>query len=162
MRRWLSAPALSAFLAVMWLVLAQSLAPAHLLLALLLGLWVPHATRRMRPLQPRLRRPGVMLRLFAVVLFDIVRSCIQVSTIILGRPARRERSGFMSLPLDLRDPHGLAVLSAIINSTPGTVWAESSADGQWLTIHVLDLDDEQRWIDTIKNRYEKPLMAIFE
>ncbi len=162
MRRWLPAPAMSAFLAIMWLVLVQSLAPGHLLLALLLGLWVPHATRRMRPLQPRLRRPGTMLRLFAVVLADIVRSCVLVSAIILGKPQRRQRSGFMSLPLDLRDPHGLAVLSAIINSTPGTVWAELSADRRWLMIHVLDLHDEQWWIDTIKNRYEKPLMAIFE
>jgi len=153
---------MSVFLAIMWLVLVQSLAPGHLLLALLLGLWVPHATRRMRPLQPRLHRPGTMLRLLVTVLGDIVRSCIQVSAIILGKPHRRERSGFMSLPLDLRDPHGLAVLSAIINSTPGTVWAELSADRRWLMIHVLDLHDEQWWIDTIKNRYEKPLMAIFE
>lgn len=162
MKRWLPAPALSAFLAVMWLLLAQSVAPGHLALALLLGLWVPVATRRMRPLQPRLRRPGVMLRLFAMVLVDIVRSCIAVSTIILGEPARRQRSGFMSIPLDLRDPHGLAVLSAIINSTPGTVWAEISADRQWLMIHVLDLHDEQWWRATIKDRYEKPLRAIFE
>jgi len=162
MRRFVPAPAMSAFLAILWLVLVQSLAPGHLLLALLLGLWVPYATRRIRPLQPRLRRPGAMLRLFAVVLVDVVRSCIHVSAIILGKPQRRQRSGFIGIPLDLRDPYGLAVLSTIIKSTPGTVWAEVSADRRWLMIHVLDLHDEQWWIDTIKGRYEKPLMAIFE
>lgn len=162
MRRFVPAPAMSAFLAILWLVLVQSLAPGHLVLALLIGLWVPYATRRMRPLQPRLRRPGVMLRLLAVVLVDVVRSCINVSAIILGKPQRRQRSGFISVPLDLRDPYGLAVLSTIINSTPGTVWAELSADRRALMIHVLDLHDEQWWIDTIKGRYERPLMAIFE
>lgn len=162
MKRWLPAPVMSVFLAVMWLLLVQSVAPGHLVLAVLLGFGVPLATRRMRPLQPKLRRPDVMLRLLAVVLVDVVRSCVAVSKIILGKPARRQRSGFMSIPLDLRDPHGLAVLSAIINSTPGTVWAEISADRQWLMIHVLDLHDEQWWRDTIKNRYEKPLRAIFE
>ena len=29
-------------------------------------------------------------------------------------------------------------------------------------IHVLDLIDERVWIDTIKNRYERPLLEIFE
>ena len=47
-------------------------------------------------------------------------------------------------------------------SKPGTCWSELSADGRLLMIHVLDLHDEQWWVDTIKTRYEKPLMAIFE
>ncbi|WP_211242685.1 Na+/H+ antiporter subunit E, partial [Halopseudomonas bauzanensis] len=36
----------------------------------------------------------------------------------------RLNSQFIRIPLDLRDPHGLAVLACIINSTPGTVWVE--------------------------------------
>jgi multicomponent K+:H+ antiporter subunit E len=31
-----------------------------------------------------------------------------------------------------------------------------------LTIHVLDLIDEREWIRTIKNRYERRLLEIFE
>jgi len=42
------------------------------------------------------------------------------------------------------------------------VWGELSADRSLLMIHVLDLHDEQWWIDTIKNRYERPLRSIFE
>jgi len=162
MKRWLPMPLLSAFLAIMWLLLAQSVEPGHVLLAVLLGLWVPLASARMRPLRPRVRRPLVIALLFAHVLIDIVRSCINVSLIILGPREWRQRSGFMSIPLDLRDPHGLAVLSAIINSTPGTVWAEISEDRLLLMIHVLDLHDEQWWTNTIKTRYETPLRAIFE
>lgn len=162
MKRLLPAPVLSAFLLVLWLLLNQNLAPAHLLLGAVLALAVPVLTARMRPLQPRIRRPWLIPGLFFVVLFDIVVSCARVVRIVLGRAERRQHSGFMDVPLDLRDPHGLAVLSAIINSTPGTVWAELSDDRRLLTIHVLDLRDEQAWIDTIKTRYEKPLMAIFE
>jgi multicomponent K+:H+ antiporter subunit E len=162
MKRWLPMPLLSAFLVVMWLLLMQSLEPGQVLLAVLLALWVPLASARMRPVRPRVRRPLVIASLFIHVLIDIVRSCINVSRIILGPRERRQRSGFMSIPLDLRDPHGLAVLSAIINSTPGTVWAEISEDRALLMIHVLDLHDEQWWVDTIKTRYETPLRAIFE
>jgi hypothetical protein len=31
-----------------------------------------------------------------------------------------------------------------------------------LLIHVLDLVDEQSWIDSIKQRYERPLLEIFQ
>ncbi|MBN9463367.1 MAG: Na+/H+ antiporter subunit E [Burkholderiales bacterium] len=162
MKRWLPAPVLSAFLLVMWLLLARSVSVGQVLLGALLALWIPWVSMRLRPLQPRIRRPATIVRLTATVLLDIVRSCIAVSLIVLGGAHRRRNSGFMSIPLDLRDAHGLAVLSAIINSTPGTVWAELSEDRRLLMIHVLDLRDEQAWIATIKSRYEKPLMAIFE
>ena len=31
-----------------------------------------------------------------------------------------------------------------------------------LMIHVLDLIDEREWVDTIKHRYERPLLEIFK
>lgn len=162
MRRLLPSPLLSLFLFGMWLMLNQSLAPGHLLLGAALALGVPALTAGTRPLRPRIRRPWLLLRLAAVVLVDVLASCVRVSAIILGGSERRQHSGFMDIPLDLHDPHGLAVLAAIVNSTPGTVWAELSEDRRLLTLHVLDLRDEQAWINTIKTRYEKPLMAIFQ
>ncbi len=162
MKRLVPTPMMSLFLFGLWLVLNQSIAPGTVVMAALIGVVVPLLTNGMRPLRARVRRPLVILRLFVFVLIEIVRSCINVTGVILGKSERREQSGFMSIPLDLRDPHGLAVLSAIINSTPGTVWSELSEDGKLLMIHVLDLHDEQWWVDMIKTRYEKPLMAIFE
>ena len=162
MRRLLPSPLLSLFLFGMWLMLNQSLAPGQLLLGAALALGVPALTAGTRPLRPRIRRPWLLLRLAAVVAADVLASSVRVATIILGGAERRQHSGFMDIPLDLHDPHGLAVLAAIVNSTPGTVWAELSEDRSLLTLHVLDLRDEQAWIDTIKTRYEKPLMAIFQ
>ena len=162
MRRLLPSPLLSLFLFGMWLMLNQSLAPAQLLLGAVLALGVPAMTAGTRPLRPRIRRPWLLVRLAAVVLVDVLASCVRVSAIILGGAERRQHSGFMDIPLELHDPHGLAVLAAIVNSTPGTVWAELSEDRSLLTLHVLDLRDEKAWSDTIKSRYEKPLMAIFQ
>ncbi|HEX9772068.1 MAG TPA: Na+/H+ antiporter subunit E, partial [Steroidobacteraceae bacterium] len=90
-------------------------------------------------------------------------SNIGVGRIILGLVRERQvRSGFLAIPLDLRDPHGLAVLAMILTSTPGTIWVDLSPDGGTLTLHILDLRDEAEWIRTIKHRYERPLMEIFE
>jgi multicomponent K+:H+ antiporter subunit E len=97
------------------------------------------------------------------VCVDIVRSNIAVARIVLGLHGKRAiHSGFLRVPLDLRDPHGLAALSTIVTSTPGTIWADLSVDGAILTLHVLDLRDERAAIETIKQRYESLLMEIFE
>jgi multicomponent K+:H+ antiporter subunit E len=62
----------------------------------------------------------------------------------------------------MRSPWGLAALAVIITSTPGTLWVNFDTAKGLLTIHVLDLIDENAWIATIKGRYERRLMEIFE
>jgi multicomponent K+:H+ antiporter subunit E len=97
------------------------------------------------------------------VFVDILRSNIAVGRIVLGLQGKREiRSGFLEIPLDIREPHALAALATIVTSTPGTIWVDLSRDGRTLTLHVLDLRDERVWIATIKQRYESLLMEIFE
>ncbi|HEX6994446.1 MAG TPA: Na+/H+ antiporter subunit E [Gammaproteobacteria bacterium] len=155
--------ALTVSLVAMWLLLNQTLAPVHIVLGTLLAIALAWASRRLRPLQPRLARLGLVPVLLARVLQDIVRSNIAVARIVLGLVGDREiRSGFVDIPLEMRDPHALAVLAGIVTSTPGTVWVDLAADGSRVTLHVLDLRDEQDWIDWIKLRYERLLMGIFE
>ena len=101
-------------------------------------------------------------RLIAGSLIEIVRSCYNVSLLILFAKRDQLNSQFITIPLDLRDPYGLAVLSCIVNSTPGTVWVEILPESQDLALHVFDLHNAQWWIDTIKTRYERPLIEIFE
>ena len=66
------------------------------------------------------------------------------------------------MPLQLRDPNALAVLATIVCITPGTVWAELSLDRSMLLLHVLEVDDAQAISAHVKQRYERPLMEIFE
>jgi multicomponent K+:H+ antiporter subunit E len=156
-------PALTLALVAMWLLLNQTLALGQIVLGAVLAVAITYAIAKLRPVQPRLRRPGLALPLLLIVLKDIVRSNVAVARIVLGLVRDREvRSGFVAIPLELRDPHGLAVLAAIVTATPGTVWIDLAADGSALTLHVLDLRGEQEVIDWIKIRYERPLMRIFE
>ncbi len=154
-------------LTAMWLLLNNTLAPAHLLLGGALALLMLYGFRAVRPaltpLPPRLRRPRAVLLLFGRLARDIPRSNLAVARIVLGLTGgRRISAGFVDVPLDMRDPRGLAALATIVTSTPGTVWVDLAADSSAVTLHVLDLHDRQYWIDIIKNRYERPLMEIFE
>jgi multicomponent K+:H+ antiporter subunit E len=154
---------LTGVLVVMWLLLNETLSIGSVLLGLLLAVALAWASGVLRPLQPTMRRAPLILLLLANVLRDIVRSNVGVARIVLGLAGKREiRSGFVKIPLDLTDPHGLAVLAGIVTATPGTVWVDHDVAESAVTLHVLDLKTEQEWIDWIKRRYERLLMGIFE
>ena len=147
---------------LLWLLLNDSVASSQIVIGIGLAIFFSLFIPRVRPLKARLKKPRKAIVLVWHVLCDITRSNIAVAAVILGSPERRKYPGFMQIPLDMRDPHGLAVLSMIITATPGTVWAEIAPDCSALTLHVLELQDEAVWVRTIKQRYEAPLMEIFE
>ena len=148
-------------LVAMWLVLNATQTPGAIVLGVIVAVAMVRAGATLRPDLPRLHRPGLAAELLLVVLVDIVRSNFAVARIVLSG-GRKVRSGMVRIPLELRDPHGLAVLAGIVTATPGTVWVDLSADGSTLTLHVLDLVDEAHSIELIKTRYERRLIGIFE
>lgn len=161
MTRLIPFPIVSASLLVLWLLLNQAISPGQILLGTAVALIGGWALAALEPPKARPRRLAAILRLAALVFADIVRSNIAVGGIILGLKRRKWSSGFVEIPLDLRDPYGLAVLACIITSTPGTVWVDFKAETGTLTIHVLDLVDKSEWVRTIRGRYERLLLEIF-
>jgi multicomponent K+:H+ antiporter subunit E len=163
LKRLLPFPVVSLALCALWLLVNQAVDPANLLFGAVLGIAVPLLTRRLQPLgYPRLRKPLVFVRLVGMASVEIVRSCLDVCRIILFRDHAKVNSQFIRVPLTMRDPHGLAMLSCLINMTPGTVWIEILPEHHELALHVFDLKDRDWWVETIKTRYEAPLMQIFE
>gem|GEM_PF-164060 len=115
-------PLLAIALAAMWLVLNQSVAPFHVVVGLALGASLSRVMLRLDPEPPVIRRPRLILELTGVVLYDILVSNLRMIAIIL-RFGPGPRSGFVNIPLQLRNRYGLAALATIITSTPGTFWA---------------------------------------
>lgn len=161
MRRIVPAPLLSAALFTVWLLLANTLDPAHLVLAPVVAVVVPWFTERLRPQRPRLKKPLLIVRLAMIVLWDIVRSNIEVARRILG-PESAITPSFVWVPLALSDPHAILSLAGIITMTPGTLSADLSPDRRHLLVHAFNVDDEAAMIAQIKARYEAPLKEIFE
>ncbi|RUY26568.1 Na+/H+ antiporter subunit E [Mesorhizobium sp. M7A.F.Ca.US.001.04.1.1] len=154
-------PLLTASLLAMWILL-NGLSIGQVFLGGVIALAASLAMAALQPAKPKIRRWDLIPQLVLVVLADIVRSNIAVAEIILQGGRHTRTSGFVMIPLELRDRTGLAVLACIITSTPGTAWVEYHAGSGRLRIHVLDLIDQQAWIDLIKQRYERRLMEIFE
>lgn len=160
MKRLVPYPILATFLFVMW-VLLTGFSPGHILLGAVIAVLVSRVLLTLEVEKPRVRFGKAMVKLAGIVMIDIVRSNIAVSRIVLFQP-RDRRSGFIQVPIELRNPYALATLAVIITATPGTLWVQHDARNKLILIHVLDLVDPRIWIDQIKNRYEKLLLEIFE
>jgi multicomponent K+:H+ antiporter subunit E len=159
--RILPYPLLTVSLVIFWMTI-NSFSPGHLLLGTGVALIASRSMASLRPAKPRIRNWHLLVKLIAIVLYDIIRSNFSVMTIILFKREKNRKSGFLTVPLEIRDPMGLAVLATILTSTPGSAWLEFNSSQGTLLIHVLDDVDETAWINLIKTRYEKLLMEIFE
>jgi multicomponent K+:H+ antiporter subunit E len=162
MKRLFPHPLLTIGLLSMWLLLNDSADAAHVLLGLAMGIAGGAVYARLEPSHGGLRKIAApAITLAGVVLLDVVRSNVAVLCIVLGARRRQRVSGFLAIPLELRDARGLAILAGIVTATPGTSWAHYEAASNVLTLHVLDLVDAEAAVREFKDSYERRLMEIF-
>ncbi|GAB1363056.1 Na+/H+ antiporter subunit E [Rhodobacter sp.] len=161
MRRLIPHPLLSLALVLVWLLL-NSFSPGHLLLGTVVALFAGWVFARIEPETPRIRAYLPLIRLAALVGLDIIRSNWAVAALTLtnGRHGAR-RSAFVEIPLTLRDPVGLSLLSMIVTATPGTAWLDYDAGTGVLLLHVFDMIEADDWPALIRDRYEARLLEAF-
>ena len=145
---------------VFGILLTDNISRGHILLALVLALLIPRVARWLEGEFAHIGALRPLPKLIAVMLYDIVRSNINVARLVLGREADIH-PGWVWVPLDLTNIHGITALASLITLTPGTVSAELSDDRRYILIHALHLDDPDALIEEIKTRYEAPLKEIF-
>jgi multicomponent K+:H+ antiporter subunit E len=151
---------LSVMLAASWLALA-GISPPHLALALVLGLAIPHLTAPLLGGLPGMRSIRTAVWLVARVAWDILVANVTVARLVLG-PVARLRPGFVLVPLAVTHPHAIAVFAGIVSIVPGSLSIALAPDARTLLLHVLHVEDEEQFVATIKERYERPLMEILE
>lgn len=158
--RWFGHPWLSVLLAASWLLLQHTLAPVHLISAVLTGLVVPRLLHDFLPAMAPMRLvPAV--RLMGVVLWDIVLSNFVVARLVLG-PVSRPKPAWVTVPLALSHRTAISLLASIITTTPGTVSCTVDEQRRIILVHALDCSDPAQMAADIKARYERPLLAIYE
>ena len=159
-KRWLPSLPLSLTVFCFWLLMNDEVSVGQVVLGLLLALTIPLFAARLDREFARIGRLRRIPRMLWILGWDIVLSNIEVARRVLG-PEREITPGFIWVPLDIGNIHGIAALTSIITLTPGTVSSALSDDRRYLLVHVLNLDDADEVIRQIKTRYEAPLMEIF-
>ena len=158
--RLLPHPRLSLFLGVLWLLLAQSVSAAHVLLAVILGVGLPRLTGGLLPDLPTIRRPGRLVAYVLLVLWDILVANVKVAKLTLG-PLSLLNPAVIEVPLEIEDPIVASLLAATVTLTPGTVSMDVDMAARRLTVHGLDVPDAAALVAEIKDRYERRLLEIF-
>lgn len=153
---------MTVLLTLLWLLLSNSIDLGQFLLGGGISFVLVILSLRLRPDLAYPQKIWLILRLMGRVLIDTLRSNLAVIKLILQWRRDDFNSGYVYIPLEIRDPHAIAFLACIITFAPGTVWSSLSEKDYILRLHVLDLKEETEWFDIIKNRYEKLLIEIFE
>ncbi|KAB8163250.1 Na+/H+ antiporter subunit E [Lysobacter maris] len=160
MRRLLTSPPLSLAVLLLWLLLVADFSPGQLAIGIILALLLPWLAGMLEPERASFGRTIALLALTRRVLWDMLLSNIEVARRILG-PERVLTPGFVWIPLELTNIHGITALASIITLTPGTVSAELTGDRRFLLVHCFNLKDADAQVAEIKARYESLLKEIF-
>ena len=70
------------------------------------------------------------------------------------------KPGIIKMPLDAKTDLEITLLSTLISLTPGTLVLDVSEDKTVIYIHGMYLEDREKFIQSIKNGLEKPLLEI--
>lgn len=161
MTRIIPYPLLTLSLLVMWMIL-NGFSIGQGLIGLVVGLAGGFLMRLLKPEKVHIHSWIAVIRLIFRVCIDITLSNLAVARYILFGGVKKKKSGFITVPLELKNHTGLAVLSCIMTATPGTAWIAYNSKNSDLLVHILDLVDENYWQQFIKNRYESLLLEIFQ
>lgn len=158
--RWFPHPFVSFLVFLCWLMLSHSLDLTDLLLAMLLAIIIPRLVRPFIARTPHIHWiPAI--KLIFVVLWDIVVSNFRVAKMVLG-PIDQLHPKWYRIPLDTEHEQVNTLLAMIITTTPGTVSAGIDQERGDILVHALSSEDTEMDIREIKNRYEQPLIEIFD
>lgn len=159
LQRWFPHPLVSVIVGLSWLMLNHSLDAGSILMALILAVGIP---RLVQPFITHTPNIGWLpaIKLFFVVLWDIIVCNIQVAKLVLG-PMHKIHPKWFRVPLETQHEEVNTLLAMIITTTPGTVSAGIDQDRGDILVHALNIEDTDAEIQNIKNRYEKQLMQIF-
>lgn len=158
--RWFPHPFVSFLVFLSWLMLSHSLDLTDILVAILLAIIIPRLVGPFIFRTPHIHwAPAV--KLFFVVLWDIIVSNFRVAKMVLG-PMDQLHPRWYRVPLETEHEEVNTLLAMIITTTPGTVSAGIDQERGDILVHALSSDDTELDIQEIKKRYETPLLEIFD
>lgn len=88
---------------------------------------------------------------------ELILSALRVAALVL-RPKLAIKPAFVAFPLTVTTDVEIALLANLITLTPGTLSVDVSADRRHLLIHVIDLQDRDALIRSIRDGLEARVM----
>ncbi|MDN8589384.1 Na+/H+ antiporter subunit E [Paenibacillus sp. 11B] len=150
---------LNLIIAFVWMFLNNAWNGVGFLTGYLLGLLLIGSMRRFFPQRFYIVRVWAIIKLIALLFKELVRASIEVIRQIV-KPKLDIRPGIFTYQTQLSSDWEVTLLCLLISLTPGTLPLEISGNQRKLYIHALDIKDQQKMSDDIKNTFEKAIMEV--
>ncbi|NCT18709.1 MAG: Na+/H+ antiporter subunit E [Flavobacteriaceae bacterium CG_4_8_14_3_um_filter_34_10] len=102
--------------------------------------------------------PKIIAFLF-FFLYELIKANIQVAYDVVT-PTFYMTPGIVRVPLNAETNMEITLLANLISLTPGTLSLDVSDDKKVLYVHSMYISDKEKFIDGIKNGFEKRLLEI--
>jgi multicomponent Na+:H+ antiporter subunit E len=92
-------------------------------------------------------------------LYELVKANIQVAYDVIT-PRYYMKPGIIRIPLEAKSDLEITLLANLITLTPGTLSLDVSDDRKVLYVHAMYINDRDKFIEDIKNGFERRLLDI--
>ena len=92
-------------------------------------------------------------------LYELIKANIQVAYDVIT-PTFYMAPGIVRVPLDAKTDFEITLLANVISLTPGTLSLDVSEDRKVLYVHSMYIDDKDKFIEGIKNGFERRLLKL--
>jgi multicomponent Na+:H+ antiporter subunit E len=150
---------LNLIIAFVWMFLNNAWNGVGFLTGYLLGLLLIGSMRRFFPQRFYIVRVWAIIKLIALLFKELVRASIEVIRQIV-KPKLDIRPGIFTYQTQLSSDWEVTLLCLLISLTPGSLPLEISGNQRKLYIHALDIKDQQKMSNDIKNTFEKAIMEV--
>ena len=121
-----------------------------------LALWV---TKPLYGTTGYFHRVPKTVRLVGYFLVELIHSNLKVFWDVIT-PGHISRPGIVGIPLSAKTDMEILLVANLISLTPGTLSIDLSADRRTLFVHVMFLDDPERFRESIKNGIERRVLEV--
>ena len=108
---------------------------------------------------PYIGRIHRVIGLAAYFLWELVKANIRLAFDV-ATPRYQMTPGIIALPLDATEDGQILLLSMLINTTPGSVALDLSADRKILYVHVMYMTTPDAAREEIKNGFERRVLGV--
>ena len=134
----------------------RTLLTGHVLGYLILVMLVRGGVLKPSPYIGRVHR---VLGLGAYFFWELVRANLRLA-LDVATPKYHMKPGIIALPLDATGDGEILLLSMLINTTPGSVALDVSADRKTLYVHVMYMDTPDAAREEIKQGFERRVVGV--
>lgn len=146
-------------LSFVWVALTGSFTLGNFFFGFVLSFIIMLVISRNRRENAYFTRGPKLIAFIFFFLYELIKANMQVAYDVMT-PRFYMKPGIIKIPLTAKSDLEITLLANLITLTPGTLSLDVSDDKSVLYVHAMYVKDKQKFIEGIKNGFEKRLLEI--